>query len=103
MEPTHPTRLSLALNFSGFNFKILNSFEKATPSRYFILNAFDNATAELDTFDEKTHKDSTLIIQLLRPLTQQVKAAEAAGKVVEPAKSLGKDDSLPVGLIAKMA
>uniref|UniRef100_A0A914HE10 14-3-3 domain-containing protein n=1 Tax=Globodera rostochiensis TaxID=31243 RepID=A0A914HE10_GLORO len=63
MAPTHPTRLGLALNFSVFYFEILNSFAKACE---LAKQAFDNATAGLDTLDEESHKDSMLIIQLLR-------------------------------------
>lgn len=32
----------------------------------FILQAFDEAIAELDTLNEDSYKDSTLIMQLLR-------------------------------------
>nr|XP_009509351.1 PREDICTED: 14-3-3 protein gamma [Phalacrocorax carbo] len=46
MQPTHPIRLGLALNYSVF--------------------AFDDAIAELDTLNEDSYKDSTLIMQLLR-------------------------------------
>ncbi|CAO2577838.1 14-3-3 protein beta/alpha [Lemmus lemmus] len=51
MQPTHPIRLGLALNFSVFYYEIL---------------AFDEAIAELDTLNEESYKDSTLIMQLLR-------------------------------------
>ncbi|CAO2602481.1 14-3-3 protein zeta/delta [Lemmus lemmus] len=51
MQPTHPIRLGLALNFSVFYYEIL---------------AFDEAIAELDTLSEESYKDSTLIMQLLR-------------------------------------
>nr|P68251.2 RecName: Full=14-3-3 protein beta/alpha; AltName: Full=Protein kinase C inhibitor protein 1; Short=KCIP-1; Contains: RecName: Full=14-3-3 protein beta/alpha, N-terminally processed [Ovis aries] len=51
MQPTHPIRLGLALNFSVFYYEILNSPE---------------AIAELDTLNEESYKDSTLIMQLLR-------------------------------------
>lgn len=88
MEPTHPIRLGLALNFSVFFYEILNSPEKAcelakqvhstgnlTPGRgavpgvnvwFFCLQAFDDAIAELDNLQEESYKDSTLIMQLLR-------------------------------------
>uniref|UniRef100_A0A183BRP9 14_3_3 domain-containing protein n=1 Tax=Globodera pallida TaxID=36090 RepID=A0A183BRP9_GLOPA len=63
LEPTHPTRLGLALNFSVFYFEIFNSFEKACQ---LAKQAFDDATAKLDTLEKENYKDSTLIMQLLR-------------------------------------
>uniref|UniRef100_A0AAR2M4D1 14-3-3 domain-containing protein n=1 Tax=Pygocentrus nattereri TaxID=42514 RepID=A0AAR2M4D1_PYGNA len=68
MQPTHPIRLGLALNFSVFFYEILNSPEKACS---LAKQAFDEAIAELDTLNEESYKDSTLIMQLLRDnLTQ---------------------------------
>ena len=89
MQPTHPIRLGLALNFSVFYYEILNSPEKAcslaktvcilpiiwkcsylyylgTEMYFFQSQAFDEAIAELDTLSEESYKDSTLIMQLLR-------------------------------------
>lgn len=109
MQPTHPIRLGLALNFSVFYYEILNSPDKAcqlakqvswfvasepirhaksTPKATVFTNhpllslshplfrlliftrfraqAFDDAIAELDTLNEDSYKDSTLIMQLLR-------------------------------------
>jgi len=63
MQPTHPIRLGLALNFSVFYYEILNSPEKACTLAKM---AFDDAIAELDTLNEDSYKDSTLIMQLLR-------------------------------------
>uniref|UniRef100_A0A8C1XWZ6 14-3-3 domain-containing protein n=1 Tax=Cyprinus carpio TaxID=7962 RepID=A0A8C1XWZ6_CYPCA len=63
MQPTHPIRLGLALNFSVFFYEILNSPEKACA---LAKQAFDEAIAELDTLNEESYKDSTLIMQLLR-------------------------------------
>ncbi|XP_028848490.1 14-3-3 protein beta/alpha-A-like [Denticeps clupeoides] len=63
MQPTHPIRLGLALNFSVFYYEILNSPEEACT---LAKTAFDEAIAELDTLNEDSYKDSTLIMQLLR-------------------------------------
>ncbi|MED6266331.1 hypothetical protein ILYODFUR_013735 [Ilyodon furcidens] len=63
MQPTHPIRLGLALNFSVFFYEILNSPEEAC---HLAKQAFDDAIAELDTLSEESYKDSTLIMQLLR-------------------------------------
>ena len=63
MQPTHPIRLGLALNFSVFYYEILNNPELACT---LAKTAFDEAIAELDTLNEDSCKDSTLIMQLLR-------------------------------------
>ncbi|KAI3360634.1 hypothetical protein L3Q82_002499 [Scortum barcoo] len=63
MQPTHPIRLGLALNFSVFYYEILNSPDDACK---LAKCAFDDAIAELDTLSEDSYKDSTLIMQLLR-------------------------------------
>ena len=63
MEPTHPIRLGLALNFSVFFYEIKNSPDRACKLAKL---AFDEAIAELDTLNEESYKDSTLIMQLLR-------------------------------------
>nr|QWE91147.1 tyrosine 3-monooxygenase/tryptophan 5-monooxygenase activation protein [Salpingoeca crinita] len=63
MAPTHPIRLGLALNFSVFYYEIKNTPDKAC---HLAKQAFDDAIAELDTLNEESYKDSTLIMQLLR-------------------------------------
>lgn len=63
MQPTQPIRLGLALNFSVFYYEILNSPEQACA---LAKTAFDEAIAELDSLNEDSYKDSTLIMQLLR-------------------------------------
>ncbi|XP_011440318.1 14-3-3-like protein 2 isoform X2 [Crassostrea angulata] len=63
MAPTHPIRLGLALNYSVFHYEIMNKPDEACK---LAKRAFDDAIAELDTLNEESYKDSTLIMQLLR-------------------------------------
>lgn len=63
LASTNPIRLGLALNFSVFYYEILNSPDRACR---LAKAAFDDAIAELDTLNEESYKDSTLIMQLLR-------------------------------------
>lgn len=62
MQPTHPIRLGLALNFSVFYYEILNPELACTLAK----TVFNEAIAELDTLNEDTYGDSILIMQLLR-------------------------------------
>ncbi|GAB5361691.1 hypothetical protein AAMO2058_000734400 [Amorphochlora amoebiformis] len=61
--PTHPIRLGLALNFSVCYYEILGDHTSACD---LAKKAFDAAIAKLDSIDESSYKDSTLIMQLLR-------------------------------------
>ncbi|RKK63427.1 hypothetical protein BFJ68_g17653 [Fusarium oxysporum] len=58
----HPLRLSLAVNFSVFYYRILNSRDRA---RYLAKHAFDDAKAELDVLTKEPDDDSILLMQLL--------------------------------------
>merc|ERR1711879_1046370 len=60
---THPIRLGLALNFSVFQYEVLQNPEEACKTAR---TAFEDAIAELDSVAEDSYKDSTLIMQLLR-------------------------------------
>ncbi|XP_065055257.1 14-3-3 protein epsilon-like isoform X2 [Rhopilema esculentum] len=83
LNPTHPIRLGLALNFSVFYYEILVSPDRACR---LAKTAFDEAIAELDTLSEDSYKDSTLIMQLLRDnltlWTSDVEAEEGKGDTV---------------------
>merc|ERR1711988_509771 len=63
LAPTHPIRLGLALNYSVFLYEVQAKNQEACD---LAKAAFDDAIAELDTLDEESYKDSTLIMQLLR-------------------------------------
>merc|ERR1711948_172687 len=60
---THPIRLGLALNYSVFQYEVLNNPDEACKMAR---TAFEDAIAELDSVAEDSYKDSTLIMQLLR-------------------------------------
>jgi len=63
MAPTHPTRLGLALNSSVFVQEIQRDTNKA---QRIAKEAFESAIQSLDTLNDTSYKDSTLIMQLLR-------------------------------------
>merc|ERR1711957_84276 len=60
---THPIRLGLALNYSVFQYEVLQNQDEACKMAR---TAFEDAIAELDNVQEDSYKDSTLIMQLLR-------------------------------------
>merc|ERR1712066_289719 len=60
---THPIRLGLALNYSVFQYEVLQEPDEACKMAR---QAFEEAIAELDNVSEGSYKDSTLIMQLLR-------------------------------------
>lgn len=63
LEATHPTRLGLALNYSVCFYEILEQPSKACE---LAKSAFDEAIEKLDSLNDVSYKDSTLIMQLLR-------------------------------------
>jgi len=63
LAETHPTLLGLALNYSVCCYEILDEKEKACD---IAKKAFDSAIEKLDTLNDSSYKDSTLIMQLLR-------------------------------------
>jgi len=63
LPETHPTRLGLALNYSVCCYEILEKKEFACD---IAKKAFDSAIDKLDTLNDNSYKDSTLIMQLLR-------------------------------------
>ncbi|KAF1381677.1 14-3-3 protein zeta/delta [Sander lucioperca] len=78
MQPTHPIRLGLALNFSVFYYEIVNSPEEACK---LAKAAFDEAITMLDSLNGESYKDSTLIMQLLRDnLTLWMSDAQGEGE-----------------------
>uniref|UniRef100_A0A6B2LFF2 14-3-3 domain-containing protein n=1 Tax=Arcella intermedia TaxID=1963864 RepID=A0A6B2LFF2_9EUKA len=63
LPPTHALRLGLALNYSVFLYENMNYRAQAIEVSK---EAFDEAMVQLDTLDESSYKDATLIMQLLR-------------------------------------
>jgi len=63
LPETHPTRLGLSLNYSVCCYEILDKKDLACK---IAKEAFDNAIEKLDTLNDSSYKDSTLIMQLLR-------------------------------------
>jgi len=82
LEPTHPTRLGLALNASVCYYEIL---KLPTQACNLAKSAFDEAIQKLDSLSDSTYKDSTLIMQLLRDnLTIWTSENDNKGSNVEP-------------------
>jgi len=63
LPKTNPILLGLTLNFSVFYYEILQKPDKACQ---LAKNGFDAAVDELDSLEEESYKDATLIMQLLR-------------------------------------
>jgi len=63
LAATHPVRLGLALSDAVFQYEVLGNRGEACQMA---LAAFDAAIGDLDNTPEEFHKDSTLIMQLLR-------------------------------------
>merc|ERR1711870_3230 len=75
---THPIRLGLALNYSVFQYEVLQNPDEACKMAR---TAFEDAIAELDNVAEDSYKDSTLIMQLLRDnVTLWTSDQEAGGE-----------------------
>ena len=83
MQPDHPLRLELALNYSTFCRETLQAPEKAS---MVAKEAFDDAISQLDTLSDESYKESTLVMQQLRDnLTEwtEVKSAEVEKQAEE--------------------
>jgi len=63
LDETDPTRLGLMLNLSVFYYEVQKQTKKACE---LAKQAFDKAIEKLDTLNDSSYKDSTLIMQLLR-------------------------------------
>jgi len=80
LKPTHPTRLGLALNRSVCYYEIMKQSKRACKVAK---EAFDLAIQKLDTLNDATYKDSTLIMQLLRDNLTLWTSEETTGDVEE--------------------
>lgn len=63
LAETNPIRLGLALNYSVFQYEVLQNQKAACKM---VRKAFEDAIAGLDNVPQDSYKDSTLIMQLLR-------------------------------------
>merc|ERR1712113_125857 len=63
LKTTHPIRLGLALNFSVFNYELMNDPTKACQ---LAKTAFDEAIADIEQLEDDVYKDATTIMQLIR-------------------------------------
>ena len=63
LDPTHPTRLGLCLNYSVLLFEVLREKKQACE---LARQSFDAAIGRLDEVEESMYKESTLLMQLLR-------------------------------------
>ena len=63
LDPTHPTRLGLCLNYSVLLFEVLNDRKQACE---LARQSFDAAIGRLDEVEEASYREATLMMQLLR-------------------------------------
>ena len=63
LDPTHPTRLGLCLNYSVLLMEVLRDRKQACE---LARQSFDAAIGRLDEVEEANYKESTLMMQLLR-------------------------------------
>lgn len=90
LNATHPVRLGLALNYSVFHYEILSHPEVACT---IAKSAFDDAISQLESVDEESYRDSTLIMQLLRDnLTLWTTDSEAAAQPAAAEGPAGGED-----------
>jgi len=72
LEPTSPIYLALVLNYSVFIYDMQNNVAGAIDTAQF---AFDDAIQDVHELKEEQHKESTLLLQLLRDNLQLWKHA----------------------------
>ena len=63
LDPTHPTRLGLCLNYSVLLLEVVRDKKQACE---LARQSFDAAIGRLDEVEESNYKESTLLMQLLR-------------------------------------
>ena len=74
LEPTNPIFLALALNYSVFTYDMQNNVQEALGIGE---EAFNGAVHRMHELDEADHKESTLLLQLLRDNIQVWKHAQS--------------------------